>query len=86
MTSRQARLRVNAHSQDTNAAAAAQSIDRRHMLAISAVVPLMLQQAAQADDGRCRTVLVAEISAWAPRIWVHVDTVDHLLLGGKHLQ
>lgn len=46
-TVRTARVRVNAATQD----AAEGAIDRRSMLAFSAVLPLMLQQSAVADDG-----------------------------------
>jgi hypothetical protein len=52
-TVRTARVRVNAATQD---AAEGASIDRRSMLAFSAVLPLMLQQSAVADDGTSLSV------------------------------
>lgn len=57
VSARQARVRVNAASQDN----AAGSIDRRSMLAFSAVLPLMLQQSAMADEGKCPSCLTPKI-------------------------
>jgi hypothetical protein len=51
-TVRTARVSVNAATQD----AAEGAIDRRSMLAFSAVLPLMLQQSAVADDGTSLSV------------------------------
>lgn len=52
-TARTARVRVNAAIQD---AAVKGAIDRRSMLAFSAVLPLMLQQSAVADEGKSVSV------------------------------
>jgi hypothetical protein len=57
-TARTTRVRVNAASQD---AAAEGGIDRRSMLAFSAVLPLMLQQSAVADEGKSPSMSIRGI-------------------------
>ena len=51
VNSRSPRLRVNAVSWQEPAEQQAVTMDRRAMLALSAALPLMLQQSAYADEG-----------------------------------
>lgn len=58
-SARTAQWRVNAARDES---AAAGCIDRRQMLGFSAVLPLILQQSAQADDGESVQPLIWQIS------------------------